>query len=100
MKVEKTIDPQEESMEKVFDALTKHLKKYPNDFATLYVGQNRERDGKDMIDHNMFIFENNEQHFLKSVMYNFYTLMEYAELEVFKNLHDEALEIYNEINEL
>jgi hypothetical protein len=100
MKVEKTIDPQEKSMQKVFDALTKHLNKYPEDFATLYVGQRKECEGKPMIDHSMFIFDNNEQHFLESHRWHFLNLMQYAELDVFKDLHDEALEIYNQINEL
>jgi hypothetical protein len=100
MKVVKTIDAQEKSMQKVFDALTKHLQNYPEDFATLYVGQKKERDGKDMLDHSIFIFNNNQEHFFKSHVWNLFNLMTYSELDVFKHLHNAALDIYKQNNEL
>jgi hypothetical protein len=100
MKVVKTIDPQEKSMQKVFDALTKHLNKYPEDFATLYVGQRKEREGKPMIDHSMFIFDNNQEHFFKSHVWHFYNLMEYTSIDNIKHLHNGALELYKTTNEL
>ena len=100
MKVIKPVDEQEKSMQKVFDALTKHLNKYPDTFATLYVGQKRQIDGSDRIEHSCFIFGDNQEHFFKSHIWHLYNLMEYSSLDVVRQVYNGALEIYKKNNQL
>jgi hypothetical protein len=100
MKVVKTIDAQEKSMQKVFDALTKHIEKYPDDLGTLYVGRKIQIEGEDILQSSCFIFQNNEQHFFKSHIWHLYKLMEASSLDGVKYLYNAALEIYKKNNEL
>ena len=100
MKVEKTIDAQEKSMNKVFDALTKHIEKYPDDLGTLYVGRKVKIKGEDILQSSCFIFNSDKQHFFKSHIWHLYKLMEASSVEAVKYMYNNALEIYTKNNEL
>jgi len=95
MKVEKTIDPQEKSMKKVFDALTKHCEKYPEDFATLYVGRRVETEDGYMLKSSSFILGDNKEHFFKSHIWQMFKLMEVSSVDSVKEIYNHALNMYH-----
>jgi hypothetical protein len=100
MKVEKTIDAHEKSIHKVFDALTKHIEKYPDDLATLFVGRKMEKDGKATLQASSFINGENYAHFITSHVWQIAKLIEAISPNQVRELFNDALEINKKTNEL
>lgn len=94
MKVVKNIDAHEKSMKAVFDAVNKHIAKYPEDFMTLYIGK-RMKDGEsEYIQSNTFMKEEDNDHFMKSHIWQFSKLMEVMSPSQVKIIYNHALEVY------
>ena len=100
MKVVKNIDEQEKSMRKIFDELSKHCEKYPEDFATMYIGRRMKEGKSDMMQSNSWIKNQNKEHFIESHIWQFYKLMEALTPDGVKNIYNHALEIYKLEQEL
>lgn len=100
MKVEKTIDAHEKSMQKLFTAMTEYTDKYPDDFATMFIGRKVKKDGQSILQSSSFIKDDDNVHFLESHIWQLTKLMEATSPSKVKELFNYALEVYKEIHKL